>query len=99
MLVYAAEVSVIPNLSICPLSVGPRGVIFVSEEGLQLSDAAAHSGNLQPDNKDICCWTNICLMDESWGNNTFKKKCVHKVFFSWVLLSSFNCPEQGDTGT
>lgn len=54
MLLHATAVCVISNLGIRSLSVGPRGVVFVSEEGLQLSDAAAHSGNLRPDNKDMC---------------------------------------------
>lgn len=39
-------------LCVCSFFVGSGGVIFVSEKGLQLSDAAAHSGYLRADTRE-----------------------------------------------
>lgn len=39
-------------LCVCSLSVGSGGVVLVSEKGLQLSNAATHSGYLRSDRRD-----------------------------------------------
>ena len=45
-MIALTSVSVFAYLCVCSLSVGSGGVVFVSEESLQLSNAAAHSGYL-----------------------------------------------------
>lgn len=46
-----AVVCLFAYLCVCSLSVGSGGVVFVSEKGLQLGNAAAHSGYLRSDRR------------------------------------------------
>lgn len=56
-------------LCVCSFFVGSGGVIFVSEKGLQLSDAAAHSGYLRADTRETI-WGVSC--DASNKNYTIQ---------------------------